>query len=119
MRLHVRELSLRAPGSSWRFLCVGDDEPSPHVRQLEEGGPPHFVSRLAAQCRMLDVAGASGFRIDKSVEATNERFADGRREAHMGVEANYEYSVCANRTKPIVQARVGECTVHILLEQSF
>src|SRR5262245_31610604 len=53
------------------------------------------------------------------IQATDQRFANGSRHAHVCVEADDEHTAHPQLSQPIFESIRGESSVHILCEKAF
>jgi hypothetical protein len=84
---------------------------------MQQSGAADFVRSLPPEHRIFEVPGAGCLRIDRHLEASNQRFARADRETHVRVKAHDEHSVGADRMQPDLDVRAAERPVHILLKE--
>ncbi len=90
-----------------------------HVGQLKQRRAPHLIRGLPPEFFMLQVARACGIWINGNLEASNQRLAGRRGEAHMRIETGDQHAGGSYRVQPFFKSGAGERPVHIFLEQLF
>src|SRR4029450_9520416 len=68
---------------------------------------------------MFKVSRSGCFGIDEHIQATDQRFAHGSGEAHVGVEADDEHTAHPKLIQPIFESFRGESSIYVLCEKTF
>src|SRR5262249_8250444 len=74
---------------------------------------------MFSQNRVFKVPCSRCFGIDEHIQATDQRFANGSRHAHVRIEADDEHTAHSKLIQPIFESFRTESSIHALRETAF